>query len=188
MFIRYCNCSRCIRGEQIPNPYPLYENQVSLSEVTLEFDYRTTALCRYDCNKFGKKPTCPPNIPQMEYYRRIFSECSTIAVIGRKYPYSDGNFQNHWRSYSTNEIHDLLLNKEKALFKEGRIYAKAFIGGSCKACPTDSCNSHRCSVPGKGRVPLEATGLNVYVLMKSFGLEYQEPPVDYFWRLGVVLF
>lgn len=185
---KYCNCSYCLRNELVVNPYQTYVNEFPLSEITLIFDQRTTALCRYDCKKFGRKPTCPPNIRGMEFYSKVFSEYSRIVVIGKKYPYADGLFHSHWRSYSTNEIHALLLQQEKELFRKGYMYAKALIGGSCKACPSESCNPKKCNLPGKGRVPIEATGLNVFSLMRSLGLEYQEPPVEYFWRIGIVLF
>lgn len=186
--IRYCSCSHCLKNEILFNPYDVYEREFLLSEITLDFDHRTSALCKYDCKKYRHKATCPPNIPEPEYYKKVFSESSHIFIIGKKYPYADGFFESHWRNYSTNQIHDLLLQKEKELFKKGFMYAKSFIGGSCKACPNEFCNPRRCNAPGKGRVPLEATGLNVFSLMKCFELEYQEPPVEYFWRIGLVLF
>jgi len=184
---RYCNCDSCIRGEVIVNPHKPYEREVEMRDLRLVFDGRTSLLCRIGCGKYGKKPTCPPNIPTSDYYQRIFDDYSKIFVIGRKYPYSDGMFQSHWRTYSTNEVHDLLLQKERHLFEQGHMYAKAFIGGSCKICPNESCSKHVCRIPHYGRVPLEATGINVYELFKSLGLSYQEPPIDYFWRVGIVL-
>jgi len=186
--IKYCHCNHCLQNEIIANPYNIYERELSLSEIRFEFDIRTASLCRFDCKRFRKKPSCPPNIPDMEYYKKVFMAYTNIYIIGGKYPYADGLFQSHWRNYSTNEIHDLLLKKEIELFKKGHIYAKAFIGGSCKACPSQVCDPVRCRFPNKGRVPIEATGLHVFLLMTSLGLEYQEPPIDFFWRIGVVFF
>ena len=185
---KYCSCSHCIKKETIPNPYEIYQKEVSLRDIDLDFDHRTTALCEFGCTKFGKKPTCRPYIPPMEYYIEALNEYKNICILGRRYPYSDGLFSIHWRNYSTNEIHDLLLKKEIELFKTGNAYAKAFIGGSCKVCPADVCNPERCIVPHKGRVPLEATGINVFSMLKGIGLDYQEPPVEYFWRIGLVFF
>ena len=185
---KYCNCSHCLRNEIIDNPYSIFESEFLLKEIHLDFDYRTEALCKYGCARYGSKPTCPPNIPSMEYYIKALHEYERIFVLGRRYPYSDGFFSQHWRNYSTNEIHNLVLKKEVELFKKGHIYAKAFIGGSCKLCHADRCNPRRCNNPSKGRVPIEATGLNVLALMREIGLEYQEPPVSYFWRIGMVFF
>ncbi len=185
---KYCNCHYCLKNQEIVNPYGIYHNKLFLSGVSLEFDYRTTALCRYGCEKFRKKPTCPPNIPGIEYYSNVLNEYEGVFVLGRKYPYSDGLFSTHWRNYSTREIHELVLKKEIELFNNGFVYSKAFIGGSCKLCSPDVCKSHKCVRPHKGRVPIEATGINILSLMTAIGLEYQEPPVDYFWRLGLVFF
>ena len=185
---QFCNCSYCSKKESIINPYAIYQKEFSLTELQLSFDYRVTALCKYGCKRFRNKPTCPPNIPDMEYYVRALNECENIYIIGRKYPYCDGLFSIHWRTYSTNEVHHLLLKKEVELFKKGYVYAKAFIGGSCKVCSPNVCNPKRCNRPHKGRAPIEGIGLSVFSLMTAIGLEYQEPPEDFFWRTGVVLF
>lgn len=185
---RYCECENCIKGRVIPNPYEIFQRDFLVEELRLDFDLRVSALCQFDCKRYKKKPTCPPHVPELEYYREALQEYAHVCLIGRRYPYSDGLFQIHWRNYSTNEIHDLLLAKEQELFKSGHVYAKAFIGGSCKYCPSSSCSPKRCNVPGKGRVPLEATGINVYSLMKSIGIGYQEPPVEFFWRIGCVFY
>ena len=185
---KYCECEYCLKGQAIANPYAIFQGDFPVKELHLDFDLRVSALCRSDCKRYNRKPTCPPQVPELEYYREAIREYAGVCLIGRRYPYSDGLFQIHWRNYSTNEIHDLLLAKELGLFKAGHAYAKAFIGGSCKYCPPDSCNAKRCNVPGKGRVPLEATGINVYSLMTSCGLEFQEPPIEFFWRIGAVFY
>jgi predicted metal-binding protein len=185
---KYCTCSACGKNEAIVNRYDIYQKQFSIKEIDFSFDYRATAMCRFGCEKFKKKATCPPNIPEIEFFRRVLNEYRYVYIIGRQYPYNDGLFLTHWRAYSTNEVHDLLLNKEKGLFKEGAVYAKAFIGGSCKVCSSNNCGSVRCRVPGKGRIPLEATGVNIFALITSLGLEYEEPPVSFFWRIGGVFF
>lgn len=185
---KYCQCVKCLSGEEVVNPYNFYQVTLPLVDVHIDFDYRVAALCKFGCEKFGKKPTCPPNIPDLEFFKRALNEYSNIHIFGRKYPYSDGFFLDHWRIYSTNEIHDLLLKKEKDLFNKGYLYAKALIGGSCKICASDMCRSGSCLIPGKGRIPIEATGIQVFSLMRSLGLRYEEPPINYFWRIGIVFF
>jgi predicted metal-binding protein len=183
-----CGYNSRIQHNKRTNPYDIYQGKFAIKEIGLNFDYRVSAMCKFGCEKFNKKVTCPPNIPEIEYFQNVLSEYRHIYILARQYPYNDGFFQTHWRTHSTNEIHELVLNKEKALFSEGWVYAKAFIGGSCKICSSDNCGSARCRVPGKGRIPLEATGLNIFSLMTSIGLEYEEPPIHYFWRLGSIFF
>ena len=185
---KYCGCKACIENSIIENPYEIFEKRFSREDISLPFDFRASALCRYECEKFNSKATCPPNIPDMPFFQRTLNEYDFIHVLGRKYPYNDGHFLKHWRTYSTNEIHALLLKKEKDFFMEGQVYAKAFIGGSCKVCSSENCDPKRCRIPGTGRIPLEATGINIFKLMRSMDLEYEEPPVNYFWRIGAVLF
>lgn len=184
---RYCSCESCLKGVEIINPYEPFERELKLTEFALPFDGRTSLLCRIGCNKYGKKPTCPPHIPESQCYERIFASYTRAFVVGRRYPYADGHFTSHWRTFSTNEVHDLLLRKERLLFAQGHVYAKAFIGGSCKVCAGDACSHVSCRLPHLGRVPLEATGINVYALFEALNLKYQEPPADYFWRVGIVL-
>lgn len=188
MKIRYCSCSRCNRGDKIVNPYAPFEGDFSLNELKLEFDPRVHMFCRFGCGKFNSKPHCPPSIPHSSYYREALKEYHRAHVYARRYPYADGLFSEHWRGYSTNEIHHALLEHEMALFVKGHIYAKAFIGGSCKICMADACNANRCNIPHRGRAALEATGLNVLSLLKNIGQEYQDPPIDYFWRIGAVFY
>jgi predicted metal-binding protein len=185
---KYCGCSACLKNETIENPYDIYQKQFLIEDISLNFEYQVSAMCRFGCGKFNKKATCPPNIPGIEFFQRVLSEYHHVHILGRRYPYNDGHFSSHWRTYSTNEVHNLLLKKEKYLFGEGWAYAKAFIGGSCKVCSSDNCDPERCRVPSKGRIPLEATGVNIFSLMTSLGLEYEEPPIHYFWRLGAVFF
>lgn len=188
MTVKYCNCIKCVREERIENPYGLYVGNFKVSDLYLNFDCRTEMFCRIGCSKYLKKPTCPPNIPNRKYYKEVLNKYQMACVIGKKYPFSDDYFISHWRSYSTNEIHDLLLKKEMELFREGYVYAKAFIGGSCKICSEEACNPNKCRIPHKGRVPLEATGLDVLSILNNLDELYQEPPVDFFWRIGMVFY
>ena len=186
--INYCTCRNCVEGNEPNNPYVLYSKPYKLTDIELIFDIRAAALCRYGCERFKRKPTCPPNIPKSDFFEIAIKKYDNIYVLGRQYPYDDGMFQSHWRTYSTNEIHDRLITKERELFNQGYIYAKSFIGGSCKVCSSNSCNPSKCNIPKRGRVPLEATGVNVFHLIKSIGMDYQEPPKDFFWRIGVVFY
>lgn len=186
--IKYCTCRNCVEGSEIVNPFDLYSKSFALKDIDLLFDVRVTAMCKFGCERFNRKPTCPPNVPDTDFFQAAFKKYENIHVIGRRYPYDDGLFQSHWRTYSTNEIHDRLLLKERELFSQGHVYAKSFIGGSCKACAGDSCNPLKCNIPKRGRVPLEATGVVVFQLIKSLGMEFQEPPKDFFWRIGAVFY
>lgn len=169
------------------NPYPIYSKRYAIKDIQLEFEHRVTAQCRIGCARYRRKATCPPNVPSFEIYQQILRAYDEIVIIARRYPFADGYFAEYWREHSTNEIHKLLLSQEMELFKSGNIYAKAFIGGSCKLCSTD-CNPVRCNQPGRGRAPLEATGMNVFSLMNQLGLLYENPPIHFFWRLGVVFY
>lgn len=186
--MNFCNCRYCTNGHPINNPYPVYHKTFLIDELHLVFDYRVAAMCKYGCKKYRKKPTCPPNIPDIEYFKKALNEYENILILGRRYPYSDGYFSTHWRTYSTNEIHHMLLEKESELREKGFLYAKAFIGGSCKLCPDDMCVGAICKLPSKGRIPLEATGINVFKLMSELGLLFEEPPINFFWRLGAVFY
>jgi predicted metal-binding protein len=158
------------------------------ADMKMDFDPRVPLFCRFGCSKFRNKPNCPPTIPDIGRYREALKGYERALVYGRKYPFNDGMFSEHWRTYSTNEIHHKLLAREMELFSQGYLYAKAFIGGSCKLCREDACCVERCNIPHRGRASLEATGINVFSLLRDLGEEYQDPPREYFWRIGIVFF
>lgn len=186
--LRLCHCASCVKNELIANPYPLFEADRARSELVLVFDERVAAQCAYGCVWFGKKATCPSQTADSARLRLLLEEYERLYIIGRRYPFSDGLFGAHWRTYSTNEIHGLLLDKEEEFFSQGHWYAKSFIGGSCKICSSDICTPKRCRMPSKGRPPLESVGLDVLALLRTMGLEYQQPPREYFWRIGAVFY
>ncbi|MBN2689836.1 MAG: DUF2284 domain-containing protein [Gammaproteobacteria bacterium] len=186
--MRLCNCKYCSTGKEIANKYPLYMQEHDLSSLPLSFDYRVNIMCQLGCSRYRKKPMCPPFIPDYKFYEKVFAEYSKILIVGRQYPYDDGFFDVHWRTYSTNEIHSLLLQVEIEKFQMGHVYAKAFIGGACKLCAANVCDGSKCLRPNKARASLEGTGLDVFSLMNYLDLRFQEPPKQYFWRIGAVIY
>ena len=133
------------------------EVAVSINPKDIVFDPRTRLLC-LNCARYGKKQTCPPFIPDLDYQSIIRAYSRALLVAVRMTVATDRSFAQI-REASTNALHQMLLLLEKAAFNQNAYYAASFIGGSCKLCP-DECGDP-CRKPNEARMPMEAVGIDV---------------------------
>jgi len=160
--------------------------ELKLAKITfadLVFEERVLLNCFY-CPKYNVNWTCPPKIPNFDY-KKIFSEYENLLVVYYKKNFVD-LITDKDRKESTNFLHKALLKMEKILWENGYPLAVSFIGGSCKLCDSD-CSSNKCSNSKLARIPLEACGINVIKSMKNIGIDIPFPPVNFFYRIGMLL-
>lgn len=152
----------------------------------LIFDIRARYQCN-SCKRYGRKCTCPPNIPDIDYFRALFSSYHWALFVGIKRKVKQKEWEARGKESSIT-LHKILLDLEKQAFNRGYVFAISFIGGSCKMCETKTC-SLPCKNPSVGRVPLEATGVNVVETSKRLDIDITFPVVlnEVFWRVGLLL-
>lgn len=155
----------------------------------IRFDFRTTFKCR-TCSKYGQIPTCPPNIPDFDYFKRLFSKYTYGLLVAKKYDYCTVEEYDYKRKESGPRLQEILLFLEKQAFQHNYYWAISFTGGSCRVCKTCS-NNGKCQNPEKGRIPLEATGVDVISTCKNSGIEISPFPLPTedipLYRVGLLL-
>lgn len=141
---------------------PIYVDQIIM-------DFRTTYKCR-TCKKYGKKPTCPPNIPDFNYFEKLIKCYKYGLIIGKTYCYANDDEFIKIRSESGPRLQNILLSLEQQAFQRNYYWAISFIGGSCRGC--NACNPENpiCLTPERGRIPMEATGINVIETCRNIGI------------------
>jgi predicted metal-binding protein len=138
-------------------------------------DFRTTYKCM-TCLKYGKKPTCPPNIPDFDYFNRLINSYKYGLLVGKSYRYSDEEEFKRIREESGPRVQEILLTLERQAFKRNYYWAISFIGGSCRGCNACPSDSSICVNPSRGRIPLEATGVDVIKTCEGKGIKISPFP------------
>ena len=148
----------------------------------LVFDDRTVMQCR-TCKRYGTKATCPPNIPPNTWFKGMLEKYKfkPLMVI-LTYKTTDDN----WRELSAKNLHEIMLKLEHETKIDGFYYSLAFIGGSCRYCR--KCSGPICVHPEFGRIPVEATGIDVIATCKKNDIQLEMPPKDNISRVGVLFY
>ena len=146
----------------------------------LVFDIRTRVQCVY-CEKFGKKLTCPPNIPDLNYFKLFFQRYKRGIILIKCYELNEVN-----RELSTREMTQKIIDLENEYKHQGFYYTAGFIGGSCKEC--EKCPNSGCANIQRSRIPIEATGIDVIKTCEKIGCKLERPGYrNMFCRVGLVL-
>ena len=158
--------------------------EINPRDLKYFFDYKTTEMCK-SCKRYNTKQTCPPNVSSLEYYKNLLPVYECGAIFYDTFKCSD---KSKWKEIGTESsliIHTSLLKEREVLFNLGHYYINCFGAGSCKLCKECSVP---CRQPDKAIIPLEATGINVVKLMKSYGVDINFPITDSLYRIGVILY
>src|SRR3989339_766021 len=153
---------------------------IKIEDIVL--DMRASFKC-WSCARYGKRATCPPNIASIEYFEKLYQKYQTGILIGKKWDLKTEPMEEV-RETSGLSIHKMLLNLEKQALNRGYYFAVVFIGGSCRFCGKPACGPH-CDCPEAGRVPLEATGVDVLKTCEKFGIKVSFPDPKTLWRVGL---
>ncbi len=160
---------------------------------------RVTLKCQVGCVGYGKKLTCPPNVPTPNEFREILNEYEYAMLVKFKSPAKADNdiicsiyknwldpttpkdlkektdvFWNGYFDYSK-EIHSIMLELEKAAFNKGYTFALAFVNGSCRLCEACNLKGGICIHPSMARIPEHAVGINMKKTAKKAEMELKFP-------------
>jgi predicted metal-binding protein len=162
-------------------------NEIKFNPKILKnyFDLAVREACR-SCKRFGYKNTCPPFIPEINYYKNLLPSYEGGLIIYKKFKIQNINNWQELGKKSSLEIHSYLLNKRNELIKKGFVLNLALTAGSCKLC--SKC-SFPCAHPDKALIPVEGTGINLIKFMKKFKINIIFPieKNGYFYRIGMIL-
>ncbi len=113
--------------------------------------------CKYGCEEYGKKLTCPPHSPSYDEMKKILGEYSTALLL-------HGHLSWQMR-YVTAEV-------EKQAFSLGFYKAFGLGAGPCKLC--DNCTTaSACIRTTEARPSMEACGIDVYQTVRNHHLKIE---------------
>ena len=109
---------------------------------------------------YGKRPGCPPHAPDWREARDWVRSFRRALLV--KFEINMDDFENEKRKAIL-----WLLDRERELFRQGKLYAMALFPGSCNLC--DDCPFERgepCRMPEKVRPSLDAIGVELSSLVE----------------------
>ena len=112
--------------------------------------------CKFGCDGYGKRLTCPPHSPTPEETRKVLSFYKQALLI-----------------HGTGEeaVTPIAITLEKEFFLSGHEKAFAMGAGPCLVCKR--CDFEDCKQPQEARPSMEACGIDVYSTVRANGFPIQ---------------
>lgn len=125
--------------------------------------------CMFGCRNYGKKGTCPPNMPPIAECERMISEYSHVAVF-----HFEKKFEKleEYRPWST-ELVSRLVKLEREIFLSGYYKTLLLSFDACMLCDACTGNRSECRNPTVSRPGADALGVDVYATVQSIGYPIQ---------------
>jgi predicted metal-binding protein len=121
--------------------------------------------CMYGCRHYGRKASCPPNLPTVSECRDFFWEYRAAVVFHFPKAVALPEDRHAW----SKEVNLALLRLERDLFLNG--YQKAFLlfMDSCGLCDECVTTREHCKQPQMARPAPEGMGVDVYTTVRQYG-------------------
>jgi predicted metal-binding protein len=125
--------------------------------------------CMFGCPAYGKRGTCPPNIPSIDECRKMISEYKQVAVFHFEKRLEKPEDRKAW----SKPIVLKLMELEREVFLSG--YYKTFLLSfdACGFCETCDADRTKCKSPKIARPGADAMGIDVYATVRSVGYPIQ---------------
>jgi len=121
--------------------------------------------CKFGCEGFGERLTCPPRSPSPEQMRQVIAEYRWALLVHFK---RDPDKKNRNKKKFT--ITEIISDLERRIFLDGYYKAWGMGCGPCRLCRTCA---DECKYPRKARPSMEACGIDVYETVRTAGF-----PID----------
>jgi predicted metal-binding protein len=125
--------------------------------------------CMFGCPAYGKRGTCPPNVPSIDECRQMISEYSHGVVFHFEKKLEKPEDRKGW----SRPLVSRLIELEREVFLSG--YYKTFLIScdSCGHCETCEPDRTKCKDPKSARPGADAMGIDVYATARSIGYPIQ---------------
>lgn len=120
--------------------------------------------CRFGCDDYGKKLTCPPYSPTPDEFRKVLAEYRWAVLLRFEGSQHEGTKKT--LTYERN-IHDLVVKMEREAFLSGYYAAIGLAAGPCPHC--DECDLKACKHPYLARPSMEGCGIDVFATARGAG-------------------
>lgn len=112
--------------------------------------------CRYGCDGYGRRFTCPPYSPTPDETRRVLQDYSWGILF-------------MFRGFPKISLHKFAFEMERAAFLMGYHAAFSFASGPCDLCPECNLREGYCRHPDMARPAMEACGIDVFSTARAAG-------------------
>lgn len=128
--------------------------------------------CKFGCKGYNTSHCCPPNTPTSQEMQKVIDCYRTALIVHFKSNVNPGK---------------IIIQLEKAMFKDGYYKAFGLAAGPCGLCK--ECNLEQCQQPENARPSMEACGIDVYetARVNNFPLEVQKDPSGEINLYGLIL-
>lgn len=125
--------------------------------------------CMFGCEGFGKRATCPPNLPTVSECEQLFREYKHAVIFHFQKRFTKPKDRFDWYK----AINKKLLNLEREVFLAG--YHKAFmmLVYPCNLCKTCTSNITKCKNHKWARPSPEGMAVDVFSTARALGF-----PID----------
>lgn len=118
--------------------------------------------CKFGCEGFGERLTCPPRSPSPEQTRRIVSEYKHALLLHFVRDPEGGKKPR--KSFT---ITKFVADLERRIFLDGYFKAWGMGCGPCRLCR--ACDAEECRHPRDARPSMEACGISVFETARKAG-------------------
>jgi predicted metal-binding protein len=125
--------------------------------------------CLFGCPNYGKKGTCPPNVPSIDECRQMISEYSQAAIFHFEKAVEKPADYKPWSKDTVSN----LVKLEREVFLSGYYKTLLIPFEACSFC--DDCTAIRtqCKNPRVARPGADAMGIDVYATVRAIGYHIQ---------------
>ena len=170
---------------------------IAVEDIVVE--NRVVLKCRFGCDDYGNKLTCPPFTPKVDEFRRMLKDYKHALIVKFKSPaeadtdVSRSLLRSQYDSTMSKELREkaskfwsdwksdkkrillAVLELEKAAFNEGYTFAVGFTSGSCGLCEKCNVQAGICLHPTMARCPEHAVGINMKKTAEKAGMPITFP-------------
>jgi predicted metal-binding protein len=125
--------------------------------------------CMFGCRNYGKKGTCPPNMPPIEECKQMISEYSQAAIFHFEKRLEKIDEYKPW----SKETISRLVKLEREIFLSGYYKTLLLAFDACMLCDTCTGSRAECRNPVIARPGADAMGVDVYATVRSIGYPIQ---------------
>ncbi|MBM3118579.1 MAG: DUF2284 domain-containing protein [Chloroflexi bacterium] len=120
--------------------------------------------CQFGCTEYGKGYCCPPDTPTPEQTRAVI-DCYRRAILFHlENPKAPG------RGKRFRHFHDMLIDLEGELFKDGYYKTFVFVAGPCLICKECAkLSGNPCKFGFRARPSMESCGIDVFQTARNNG-------------------
>lgn len=125
--------------------------------------------CTFGCSNYGKRGTCPPNVPSIDECRKMISEYGEAVIFHFEKRLESVRDYRPW----SKEVVGELMKLEREIFLSGYYKTLLLPFDACMLCDTCAGNRVDCKNPKTARPGVDALGIDVYATVRGIGYPIQ---------------